>query len=139
MTNRLRDDEEFIIRSVANAFSAEWRGGENPPDAYLKLRDQEVAVEISTLMQNRSDGRGGTRSRLSDDAPALQLVDEFNKELEGEIPHGCKVILTFRTPILKKRAIKPKLKEQFMILLRAGTFRRCKRIFWVTLSRSRLV
>jgi hypothetical protein len=66
MTNQLRGDEEFVIRSVANAFS--WRAGENPPDA---LEVREVAVEISTLMENQSDGRGGTRSRLSDDGYSI--------------------------------------------------------------------
>jgi hypothetical protein len=43
MNNRLRGDEEFVIRSIANAFSATWWAGENPPDAYLKVGDQEVA------------------------------------------------------------------------------------------------
>jgi hypothetical protein len=58
MNNQLRGDEEFVLRSVANAFSAEWRAGENRPDAYLKVEDREVAIEISILMQNQSDGRG---------------------------------------------------------------------------------
>jgi hypothetical protein len=69
MTNQLRGDEEFVIRSVANAFS--WRAGENPPDAYLTVEVREVVVEISTLMENQSDGRGGTRSRLSDDGYSI--------------------------------------------------------------------
>jgi len=65
MYNQLRGDEEFVIGAIANFFSAVWWASEDPPDAYLKVGDQDVAVEISNLMQNRSDGRGGTRSRLS--------------------------------------------------------------------------
>ena len=78
MTNQLRGDEEFVIRSVANAFS--WRAGENPPDA---LEVREVAVEISTLMENQSDGRGehdhGCRTT------AIRLATELDTELKGKI------------------------------------------------------
>ena len=31
----LRDDEQFVIVAVSKAFSAPWRLGKNPPDAYL--------------------------------------------------------------------------------------------------------
>ncbi len=120
MNKQLRGDELFVIESLANFFSAEWWAGEDPPDAYLKVEGREIAVEISTLMQNQSDGRGGTRSRMSDDAPALQLVDELNQELEGEIPYGHTVILILRTPILRKRILKPKLKETILDLVSRG-------------------
>jgi len=121
VNNQLRGDEEFVIGAIANFFSATWRAGENPPDAYLKVEDRDVAVEISTLMQHQSDGRGGTRSRMSDDAPALRLVDELNEKLEGELPYGCSVILSLRTPILSKRLLKPKLKETILDLVSRGS------------------
>jgi hypothetical protein len=65
-------------------------------------------------MQNDSDGRGGTRSRLSDDIPAVQLATELNRELQGNIPYGCSVTLELRTPILNKRATKHKLKDKLL-------------------------
>jgi hypothetical protein len=95
---QLRRDEEFVIGSIAESFSAQWRAGENPPDAYLMIGDREVAIEISILMQNRSDGRGGTRSRRSDDMPAIRLATELNTELQGKMPYGCAVILDLRAP-----------------------------------------
>lgn len=121
MNDQLRGDEEFVIKSIADSWSAEWRAGENPPDAYLKVGDREVAIEISILMQNQSDGRGGTRSRLSDDMPAIRLATELNTELQGEIPYGRTVSLTLRTPILNKRAVKPKLKETILDLVSRGS------------------
>ena len=48
-SGKLRDDEEFVITSVAKEFSGTWRPGENPPDAYLSIGTREIAVEISTL------------------------------------------------------------------------------------------
>ncbi len=121
MNDQLRGDEEFVIKSIANSWSAEWRAGENPPDAYLKVGDREVAIEISILMQNQSDGRGGTRSRLSDDMPAIRLATELNTVLAGKIPYGHTVILTLRTPIVSKRAVKPKLKETILDLVSRGS------------------
>ena len=50
-TAPLREDEEFVIASIARDLSAKWRPGENPPDAYLRLDAGTVAVEISTLTQ----------------------------------------------------------------------------------------
>jgi hypothetical protein len=45
----LRDDEAFVITSIANSLSGTWRPGEDPPDAYLSFGIETVAVEISIL------------------------------------------------------------------------------------------
>jgi hypothetical protein len=79
--NKLRSDEEFAIRSVAAAVSGEWRPGENPPDAYLKIGEVTIAVEISTLTQHVSNERGGTHARFSEDVCATNLADRLDREL----------------------------------------------------------
>jgi hypothetical protein len=66
LTAQLREDEQFVIASIARGLCATWRPGENPPDAYLTLNTGTVAVEISTLTQHVTDDKG-TRPRLSDD------------------------------------------------------------------------
>jgi hypothetical protein len=59
---QLRDDETFVITSLARSFSATWHAGENPPDAYLTFgADDSVAVEISILIQSTT----GVRARGS--------------------------------------------------------------------------
>jgi hypothetical protein len=60
----MRQDEKFVIESIATAYSGDWKPGEDPPDAYLIVADRPVAVEISTLTQHVTDDRG-TRPRLS--------------------------------------------------------------------------
>jgi sarcosine oxidase delta subunit len=65
VAGELRQDEVFVIRSMAAAVSGQWWHGENPPDAYLKVGKDTVAVEITTLTQHVSDERGGTHARLS--------------------------------------------------------------------------
>ena len=110
MNNQLRPDEEFVIRAVAAFFSGDWWPGENPPDAYLKVCEEVVAVEISTLTQLVSDEKGGSKPRMSEDATALWLANELNEELRDEIPDGRTVVLTLESPILKANKVKRRLK-----------------------------
>src|SRR5579864_4932194 len=99
---QLRDDERFVVTSLEREFGGTSRVGENPPDAYLKVRMREVAVEISTLTQRITDDYG-TRSRISDDRPATDLITQLNTELTGFIPDGQSVGLVVSAPIAKPR------------------------------------
>jgi hypothetical protein len=113
----LRDDEQFVIAAVSAAFSAPWRSGDDPPDAYLTLGGDTIAVEISTLMQPVTD-EGGTRSRLTDDLPTAALGDELNLELQALIPDGYRVSLILRSPILARAKTKRKLASVIRSFLR---------------------
>jgi len=104
----LREDEEFVITSVASAFSASWRPGENPPDAYLVLGSNEIAVEITTLTQYVTDGRG-TRSRLSDDLATAALANALNAQLKDLIPDGYTIGMVLSSPILQNQRTRAKL------------------------------
>jgi hypothetical protein len=117
MGDQLRQDEKFVICSVAAYFSGEWWPGENPPDAYLKVHHEVVAVEISTLTQHVSDGSGGSIPRLSEDATAIWLANELNSELLDKIPDGLFVMLTLASPILKARKAKTYLKDKIVTLV----------------------
>jgi hypothetical protein len=117
MTSQLRSDEEFVIGSVAAHFLGSWWPGENPPDAYLKAGDETTAVEISTLTQHVSDGRGGSKPRLSEDSTALWLANALNEELQELVPDGLLVMLTLASPILKAKKVKTQLKGKISNLL----------------------
>lgn len=117
MTNQLRSDEEFVICSIAAHFKGRWWPGENPPDAYFRAGDEITAVEISTLTQHVSDGRGGSKPRLSEDSTAIWLSNALNEELQALVPHGFLVILTLASPILKARKVKAQLREKISNIL----------------------
>lgn len=117
---KLREDEEFAISSVAEEFSARWRPGENPPDAYLLLECGEVAVEISTLTQHVTDD-SGTHPRISDDMPAVRLANDLNAELSDLIPFGHTIGLVLSSPILDPRKTKASLSKLLRAELRVPT------------------
>lgn len=107
---KLRADEEFVISALSREFSASWRAGEDPPDAYLRIGVDEIAVEISTLTQHVSDDRG-TRPRLTDDAPAIKLADELDVALRNLVPEGQTIGLVLSSPILRFRNTKTALEK----------------------------
>ena len=114
---QLKTDEQFVISSLAAHFGATWSAGKNPPDAYLKIDKETIAVEISTLTQHIINKHGGTKSRLSEDSPALRLADNLKSELRALIPAGYSIVLYLRAPISKPRHTERKLKNKILCLV----------------------
>jgi hypothetical protein len=98
----LREDELFAIEAVAREYCASWKPGENPPDAYVVIGEETIAVEISKLALHVTDDRG-TRPRLSDDSTALSLDKELEEELRHVIPDGYTICLILRPRIAERR------------------------------------
>ena len=86
--------EKLMIDAVAAEYCGTWTCGEDPPDAYLMIGGREIAIEISTLIQ---------QPRTSDDMGAVGLVGELNLELCGLVPKGVTILLTLSTPMVGKR------------------------------------
>jgi hypothetical protein len=112
----MREDEKFVIESVARAYSGDWKPGADPPDACLMMADRTVAVEISTLTQHVTDDRG-TRPRLSDDTAAIRLADELDADLRNAVPDGKYVTLVLSSPILEYEKTKAELRNSITLLL----------------------
>ena len=109
MENYLREDEYFVIEALCALYDGIWRIGEDPPDAYMMLKDHEVAVEISILTQHVVNESGKVVPRLSQDSGVLRLCDELNEELTNVIPLGLYIILTVSAPLKKIRKFKTAL------------------------------
>lgn len=121
MVSELRPDEDFAIRAVAASASGKWWPGDNPPDAYLRVGERIIGVEISTLTQHVNDGHGGTHARLSEDVPAIAMANQLDRDLRDVIPDGRMAILTLRTPILEVRQTMLQLKEKICRLVEAAS------------------
>jgi hypothetical protein len=112
----MRQDEKFVIESIATSYSGDWKPGEDPPDAYLIVADRPVAVEISTLTQHVTDDRG-TRPRLSDDIAASRLPKALNADLKSAVPDGKCVTLVLSSPILEYNKTRAELKKEIILVL----------------------
>jgi len=109
----MREDEIFVLKSIARQYSATWRPGENPPDGYITYGARDVAVEVSTLTQYITDNQG-TRPRNSDDISALRLADELDLALGSSMPDDRRVILILNSPIVAFRKTKIDLEEKIL-------------------------
>jgi hypothetical protein len=105
LTSSIRNDEEFAITAIAAAFGGSWRPGENPPDAYLTVGTESIAVELTQQVP----GAEGMHSRLSDDMPAVALARQLNQQMALSIPDGYTVGLILRSPIFEYRKTKAQL------------------------------
>jgi hypothetical protein len=112
----MRRDEEFVLNALATAYAASWKPGQDPPDGYLILPSQTIAVEVSTLTQHVFDG-SSARPRLSDDAPAIRLANELDDELSKSIPANRNVMLLLSSPIAELRKTKAALSPLIVSLV----------------------
>lgn len=113
----LRHDEKFCIDAVVAAVGGKWSEGEDPPDAYLNIGNDNIAVELSTLTQHVKDHNGGSIPRLSEDTAAIRVCNELDEELKSKVPAGRTVLLILSAPIHSARKLKPKLGEKIMALV----------------------
>ena len=121
----LKPDEQSVIAAVSCAFSAPWRPGENPPDAYICLDGDDVPVEISTLTQLVTDkeAKDGTRAVMGDYIATGALGDDLDRELAPMIPEGYRIVLwVTEAPINRATKTKRRLTKYYGAFHRPSDF-----------------
>ena len=107
----LRQDEQFVMEALCRRYSATWRPGEDPPDAYLICGQQRIAVEVSSLVQQVHDGRQFI-SREGVDRATVNLAQELQAQLGALIPDGFRLLVgLLRTPLREFRKTKRELQS----------------------------
>lgn len=112
MVSSLREDEKFVIEALCASYGGTWRIGEDPPDTYMSLAENEIAVEISILTQHVVSKSGKPVPSLSQDTGVLRLCYEINEELKNDIPSGVYFLLTISSPLNKIRQTKAELTNE---------------------------
>lgn len=94
--------EEAFARDSLIAFlrgGISWRAGENPPDFYLALDAEEVAVEVTRLTPVTFDSEGVPGNRLSQDETVIGIVRELNHEFRDQLPADRSIGLFIAGPL----------------------------------------
>ena len=120
MGSSLRKDEKFVIEALCDEYDGTWRIGEDPPDAYMMLNNNEIAVEISILTQHVVNESGKSISRLTQDSGVLRLCDDLNVDIGHIIPPGMCLIITVSAPLKKIRKFKDVLKAKILEIIDKG-------------------
>ena len=106
----LRPDEEFVKNCLIKTLCATkaW-DGENPPDIYLEVNGEKIAVEITRLSPVSFGEDGTIQNRHSQDYFGINLCNDLNSSLKNEIPSDIDVFLTLYVPVENGRKYKKEL------------------------------
>ena len=94
----MKPDEEYVLATLASKFGGEFIDGEDPPDGYLLLNNRRIAVEVTKLVEHINEN-GKRRSRLADDVPISNIVEQLNEEIGHLIPKNRWIHLVIPSPI----------------------------------------
>jgi hypothetical protein len=113
----LKKQERTAIEAVARRFSATWEKGGDPPDAYIMVDGNRVAVDITTLKRRGSGEGDAAKPRLRFDKVATRLVERLQATLGQAVPDGMTVLLTITAPIRLPAKTAAALEDKIQTLL----------------------
>ena len=113
----LNKQEQTAIEAVARRFSATWVKGNDPPDAYIIIAGERVAVDIATLKWRGAPHGSAAKPRLRFDRVATRLIEGLQAILGEAVPDGMTVLLTITAPIRLPSKTAAALKGKIQTLL----------------------
>jgi len=108
----LKPDEKFVSDSLVKYFDSDivtYQEGEDPPDIYLTLNGEKIAVEITRLSPVVFDENGGTQNRNTQDIFGVNLCNELDSKLKAKVPPDIDLVLAIYVPVENPRKYKKKL------------------------------
>jgi hypothetical protein len=124
----LTKQERTAIEAVAKHFSAKWKKGDDPSDAYLTVAGKRVAVDIATLKPPGTGRANAAKPRLRFDKSATRLMEHLRAALGETAPDGVTVLLTITAPIRLRSKTATVLEDKIQALLGQKTLRRDKKV-----------
>jgi len=125
----LKPDEKFvtecIVQFLSGSDNVSWREGEDPPDVYLDIGSQTVALEITQLSPVSFDEDGVIKNRTTEDLFALRLCDELDRKLGDKVAAKCTILLTLYVPVSDARRYRKELFNTVRDIVQSCT-QKCK-------------
>jgi hypothetical protein len=116
----LKPDEKFVSESLIRHFGSDkcaYREGEDPPDIYLSINEETIAVEITRLSPVSFDENGFMQNRKTQDSFGANICDELNSKLKNIVPTEVHLLLEIHVPVANPRKYKKEIKRQIESLL----------------------
>jgi hypothetical protein len=122
-SNLLKRDEIFVKDCLIEFFGSDTtraEEGEDPPDIYLIINNQKIAVEITRLSPISFDKNGHPQNRSTEDNFGCDLCDELDLKLKEKVPSKIDIVLTLHVPVTNARSFKKKLLDHLNYILDKG-------------------
>lgn len=111
----MRSDEAFVAHALVGflggPFIASATDGDDPPDLYLHLTADRVAVEVTRLPEPMFDPYGTSFNRATHDMFAMRLLDELNANLGPSLPDTVSLCVCIRLPVRNGTRFKKSLTD----------------------------
>ena len=117
----MKPDEEYVLAALASKFGGKYIDGEDPPDGYLLLNNRKIAVEVTKLVEHINEN-GKRRSRLADDVPISNIVEQLNEEIGNLIPNNRWIHLVIPSPIKGINVFKKELTRIIINMIATKTY-----------------
>jgi hypothetical protein len=108
----LKPDEKFVSESLVKHFGSDnvtYQEGEDPPDIYLTVNGEKIAVEITRLSPVSFDENGGMQNRNTQDTFGVNLCNELDSKLKSRVPPDIDLFLALHMPVHNPRKYKKEL------------------------------
>jgi hypothetical protein len=112
--------QQSAIEAVAKHFSATWQSAEGPPDAYLTVRGQKIALDVGLIAPLRPGQKPASRARFREDKVAQRVLRDINSALHAHVPDGNAIILTLGAPIKLPNKLVAALTSLLLTYLKTG-------------------
>jgi hypothetical protein len=94
----LNSAKQFAVDAVARHFSAAYRMGAGPPDAYVTVSGRPIALDVA-IITHPPRARPFSAVRLREDVVARRVLRDIEAALRSHVPNGKSIILTLGAPI----------------------------------------
>lgn len=98
----LKPDEKFVSDSLVKYLGSDvvtYQEGEDPPDIYLTINGEKIAVEITRLSPVAFDENGGMQNRNTQDIFGVNLCNELDSKLKSKVPPEIDLVLALHVPV----------------------------------------
>jgi hypothetical protein len=120
----LKTLERTAIEAVARRFSATWEKGSDPPEAWIMIAGERVAVDIATVKRRGTGHGNAAKPRLRFDKVVIRLMERLRATLGEIVPDGMAVLVTVTAPIRLPAKTAASLEDRIQTLLGRGSQRR---------------
>lgn len=118
----MRLEEKNALDSLIAVYGGECEDGEDPPDAYITLDGQRIAVEVTMLVEQITKN-GKTRSKFADEVPVRNIANELEQKIGDFIPDNSWLYLGLPSPINDISKFKKELALISLEIIKSGVER----------------
>ncbi len=109
---KLKEDEIFALNVLIDSLGGSYHAGEDPPDAYLEMGENKIAVEVTQLIEPAYQDDGSINPRIKEEAVAERIGEKIKRDYSGRIQTKQSLLIEFSVPVTNSRKSERELRNE---------------------------